>query len=64
MDENFECYYCPMATEDLKKCIDHVIAEHGDKALKLNENTENTEWCQKPLVSYQTMKCFQDKRQS
>ena len=35
MDENFECYYCRMATEDLQKCVDHVIAEHGDKVLKL-----------------------------
>ena len=37
-------HYCRMATEDLQKCVDHVIAEHGDKVLKLktvilNENT-------------------------
>ena len=35
MDEKFECYYCRMATEDLQKCVDHVIVEHGDKVLKL-----------------------------
>ena len=44
MDENSECYYNRMPTEDLQKCVDHVIANHGDKVLKLratilNENT-------------------------
>ena len=44
-----------VTTADLQKCIDHVIAEHGDKVLNLrtiilNENTGNTELCQKTLV--------------
>ena len=35
MDENFECYYNRMPTEDLQKRVDHVIAKHGDTVLKL-----------------------------
>ena len=61
MDENFECYYNRMPTEDLQKCVDHVIADHGDKVLKLraiipNENTGKHEVIsKKTLVSYQTI---------
>ena len=43
MDENFECYYCRMATEDLQKCADRGTlgqsSEIKNYNIILNENT-------------------------
>ena len=52
MDDEFQCSYCHMATEDLQKCVTHVITNHGGKCKKirtlpLNEKTGKFGWMSK-----------------
>jgi hypothetical protein len=41
MEPQYRCWYCPVAEPEFAGVVQHCIAEHGDKTLKIRKQTFN-----------------------